>query len=358
MVGDAVRNTLRRKRKPLDTIGVAGKHRFVDVHRTKANVAYVHYLDALHAARYHRHQIALNSLLEARALAAGHVPVPLEVLEARADWLAHAASEQADQLRRACTDPDILLLDQEIAEAYTIAATLNQISTHSGGSANRLDTAPIDSSWGRVVAISSADAWDQLHDHVPWTLAHPGALASRMVMVRTVKVTAGCDADPAYIQKRRPKHHIERLDFAMYASWRCGGPRLSAAARRAMHLAGQLRDPRPFASALLDVREAPAHDALATILGFFDEPGARRVLVRYIQEHLDSGTGTVAGLECAVYGLARSPFGGCANLMQPDERNALVRVGHTGLDDRLRWMARRVLTSWNQTWSREELLWL
>lgn len=358
MVGDAVRTTLRRKRKPLTTIGVAGKRRFVDVHRTEANMAYMRYLDALHVAKSHRHQIALNDFLEARGLAPGSVPIPLRVLESRADWLAHAATELAEHLRHACADPHVLLFEDELTDALEIAAALDRITEHSGGVPSRIDATSADPSWGRVVAITSMDAWNQLHDYVPWTLAHSGALASRMVTVRTVAARTVCNPNPANVRKRPAKHHIERVDFAMYTSWRCGGPALSAAARRAMHLAGQLRDPRPFVSALLDDDEAPAHDGLATVLGFFDEPGARRVLLRYINEHLDSGTGTVPGVECAVYGLARLPFGGCASVLHPEERDALVRVGRAGLDDHLRWMARRVLTSWDEDWDQDQLLWL
>jgi hypothetical protein len=177
-------------------------------------------------------------------------------------------------------------------------------------------------------------------------------------MIRTVDATLVDDPNPTRIRMRPAKHYLERVDFALYASMRCGGASLSAAARRAMHLAGLLRDPRPFAWALAQDSEASAHDGMATVLGFFDEPGARRSLVRYIHEYFEHRAGTVLGVEAAVYALARSPFGGCATTLQLDERDALLRTQSDALDSRVRWTASRVLRSWEQQWGREQLLWL
>lgn len=359
LVTEAVRAEFRRKRKPVARIGVVGRERFIDTEHTPGNAAYLRYANALHAVQVGRHQSALRRWAEARELAmCGRVPIPSVVLNARASSSAAAARARATELRAACLSPDVLLFDEERSEALAIAVQLDAIAEQFGCSADPIPDVGPGLEWGRLVAIDDAIAWEQLREHLAWKVRHPGSLAIRSTMMRTVDAALLADPNPTRVRQRAAKHYLERVDFALYASWRCGGASLSAAARRAMHIAGLLRDPRPFACALEQESEAPAHDGMATVLGFFDEPGARRSLVRYIHGYFDNRAGTILGVEAAVYALARSPFGGCTTRLEPDERDALVRTQMDAMDARARWTASRVLTSWDQQWDQQQLLWL
>jgi hypothetical protein len=97
---------------------------------------------------------------------------------------------------------------------------------------------------------------------------------------------------------------------------------------------------------------------MAAALAVFDTPESRDALVEYLATFLAPGgsrSTSISAVEVAIVGLAPVPFAGLADQLRAHERQALISVA-AATDPGIGWIARRVLTSWDERWTRDQLL--
>ena len=344
-------------------LGTVGRETYYAARKTEAGEAYVAFRRAVWEAQPRAARATALHLTEAaRQARSGVVPLPEVVLSARAAELAARCREAANRLRTAAAETR-LLPDEAQAAGVTIQlleSIADEVDVVLAGDHELVPEAPPTPAGVEAPLLSCRAASDQLDGLVSkGGGAHVG-MSNRFRYIHVVRVGL---QDAVRVSKygRGNSSLLDRVAFACYTSMRWGGPTLSATAHRAWHGVGALRDSAPFAAALRVASDEAGHMSAASVLGFFDDPISRDALADYLRRstcgdgRIAAGT-TVPAAEAAAYGLAPLPFGGVAVALRDDERSALGSIAMKGADERLRWVAARVIAAWDEGWGRDRLL--
>jgi hypothetical protein len=98
---------------------------------------------------------------------------------------------------------------------------------------------------------------------------------------------------------------------------------------------------------------------MAAALAVFDTPESRDALVEYLATFAAPGgsrSTSISAAEVAIVGLAPVPFAGLADQLRAHERQALISIAAATTDPDIGWAAQRVLASWDERWTRDQLL--
>lgn len=348
-------------RPPLASFGIVRGLRFIDVRSTPTGQAYVAYLAALNAAEP---KAALRRLRRLRRAADDSllrvVPLSSSVLNARAHLLATDFLKKARLL--ATTARRAELLAEERCDALELIRRLRAWACEVRALTCGPPEAPTVINLVGVAGLTTDAVVQQIgglltvnhgHYEVKNRLGTAGIVPPDQATLRLQKQ-----------RKRRPYNNlVDRVGFACYCAARWGGPSLASLAQQAWHAMGELRDPGPFIETLMDNAATATHTSAAAVLGFYDDSASRGALVEYLRRLVAEpglvGRGTtVVAAETATVGLAPLPFGACATELNLSERQILGAVARDGVDDRIRRVAARALRAWDESWSRDQLLFL
>lgn len=341
---------------------------------------------------------ALDRLRDAIATDAPHaIALARCVVRARALQIAERCVAAAEHLRVTATAAERLPDEREddeavLSEAYEVARAARMIAE--SYDAGRADAAGQGASalavrkgsnGGRATSggaewlIDVADAHRQMQELTQYRMATPRQVWTRidhLVGVERVHVSTararrgGADALTDRVSTNLPTHAVttgrrgrpvttffDRPSFAAYVAMRWGGPDTAGLATLGVRALGELRDPEVVVNALGPAESKASHDTTVAALALLDCPTSRTALARYLHTSIDEPTATrPSAVIGAAFGLMKRPVGGAATELAASERCALVRLSSEHASEVVRAAACRVLTSWDEQWTRDQLL--
>lgn len=351
--------------------------------------------------------------------AGGIVPVPGTLLYARAAILHAEAGELAERLDSAMPDAPLSLEERAACEqclhgVREIAAHAESIKTSHRVHAERVGDVACAYRPPRSVWLDIEVAERQLRGLRDYAMESPRALWARFTnAVRVFRRDVddvmlgrpGAEADarlgaaelaqpeePEARERRgrRAVNYLDRVGFGMWVARRDGGPLLAGMAAQAASVIGEWRRVGLIVEALTDAACLPSHAGVCAALGFFDDVEARDALARYLMSVIleaptpaqwtdaeasadDDGSRTVGrvpqpppgahlprtnsnAVSTAVLALCRTPCGGLATALRPNERHALEVVRDQFSTSFAGRAASQVLRGWDDAWTREQWL--
>jgi hypothetical protein len=360
-LSDAARLRSGQRNSAITCVGIVRNRAFYDTHASDAGSAYVAYQLALRDAALSHPRRSCRELRSATELHASRVvPLTDAVLDARAAILLETIQERYATLSLAL-DAAPLLEEERLAGAHAAQALLQleqEVQTIRDCPALTI------SARGRGDLLDVQEAFwslDSLYAIRPGE--HSRIIVNRFPLVPVLREPPAIRCNSGI--GRPVELYFDRVRFVSYAIARWGSSRAAHFIAQGAHALGDLRDPEPFIQALQPESPLSAHTAAAAALGVLDDSKSRGALAGYIARAMEGGrsgthaTGTsLPACEAAVYGLAPSPFGGIAKELKTHERRALLRVTQAHADERLQWVAERVLAAWDESWKRDRLLYL
>lgn len=358
----ATRPRSRSRTREIVSVGCVLNCTYYNVVDDPAGAMYVAYLAALRAAAQPDLARSLRNLQSAaQSSASGVVPLPASILSARADLLlagVRATKEALDQ-----ASAPVPLLPGESGHLGDLRAELEGMLAQL--TLLRDSTELVSSREYRL--NPSTDLADVKYARQCLEgIVHAGFATRRMLSValRLVPVIRDETINPRTViggsapgRARRTECFLDRIGFICYGLSRWAGIRLATLGSQASHAIGDLRDPRLFIAGLQSGSLA-VHTLMAAALAVFDTPESRDALVEYLATFLAPGgsrSTSISAVEVAIVGLAPVPFAGLADQLRAHERQALISVA-AATDPGIGWIARRVLTSWDERWTRDQLL--
>lgn len=367
-------------------LGAVRGQGWYDVARTAEGSAYVAYLEAKDVFVRANLSSVFEALREATMLPEyGGVHLPVRVVAARAALLCAEAASLSSTLERAAHAATLLI--EERGEVDGLLANAQDIGKWAGrliGSEHAGKHAMTSASFETGRLIDSYNAWNEVKAFAGFEVNHPTTLMGRFPTLRTVRRARAMEdatliaSVPARLHSGRAARQyktgntraaadsdvwFDRTAFACYVAKRYGDARIVDQALLAEYILGELRDPVPLIAALNETPHAnrSAHRAIAAALSFLDDAMSRAALAEYLERAVrEQGAGeastNIAGADAAVLGLARLPAGGLAIELAGRERRALEGIARSGEDYPLRQTAARVLRSWDEAWSGQQLL--
>ncbi len=359
----AARLRSQGKTREVAAIGRVLNSVYYDLEDTPEGRAYVAYNAALREALRPEIRRSLRNLRSAaQASATGVIPLPEDLVAARADLLMADIRSSKEALER--TSGSVTLLVEERVHIGKIQRELDEMLTQ----AALLRPPVVLASFPEHRLNPSTDVVDvRFARRCLDGLVHSRYAAHRMLSVALCLIPVirdeSIDANDVIGGKasgkaRRTECFLERVGFVCYAMSRWASIRLASLSSQASYVLGDLRD-RQLLIAGLRPGNLAVHPLMAAALAILDDPESRDALVAYISTFLAPGgfrSTSLPAVEVAVLGLAPLPFAGLASELRDHERQVLMEVANAPADADLRWTARRVLASWDEHWTRDQLL--
>lgn len=358
---EASRARAGTKNPAVFAVGVVGRDTYYDVAANPEGKAYVAFLLLSREFEAFRGGDPIGRLVHALTLSSGGVlPIGTYIEQARVVRMLASLERWRERIDAVQSEARLLRVEQHRLHEWLewIGRAEARVTPWRASTGPSSEVQPED----EVERLDVAEAFHELREFVDLSLQSPRHLQGRLQSIRGAGalVEPPSDEVPKAAAGRPVEKYFERISYVGYTVRRWGGPRFGALVGLAVHVAGDLRHPAPFAETLMwDSLET--HAGAAAVLGILDDPASREVLVAYLRRVMEGGVegrspDLLASVETAVLGLAPLPVGGRAQRITEEERKVLGQLIEWTEDAVLQETARVALRAWDESWSAEALM--